>query len=156
MTTTYEHTQRSRRMATLMGAAAVGALAAAIAPSRESMPTGPRVTLIAVVGALAASAVVFSRLTIRVAEGELRWHFGGGMLPRRVPIAQIAHAEPTRTGVLDGWGIHFTMRGWLYNVAGRDAVLITRTDGKRFLLGSDEPRALAEAILGARATSSGR
>lgn len=144
MTTTYEHTQRSRRMATLMWVAALGALAATIVP--RGMPLGPRLTLLAVVVALAGSAIVFSRLTIRVAEGALHWHFGAGMVKRRLPLAAIAAAEPTRTGVLDGWGIHFTSRGWLFNVAGRDAVLVTRTDGKTFMLGTDEPRALAEAI----------
>lgn len=144
MTTTYEHTQRSRRMATLFGVAAVGAFAAAIAP--RNMPAGARLTLMAAVAALGGSAVVFSRLTIRVGEGKLTWHFGGGLVRRTLPLAAIAAAEPTRTGVLDGWGIHFTMRGWLFNVAGRDAVLITRTDGKTFMLGTDEPEALAAAI----------
>lgn len=144
MTTTYEHTQRSTRMALLMWAAALGALVATLAPT--GMPVGPRLTLLAVVVALAASAIVFSRLTIRVADGTLRWHYGAGMVKRSLPLAAIARVEPTRTGVLDGWGIHFTARGWLFNVAGRDAVLITRTDGKTFLLGTDEPGRLAEAI----------
>ena len=155
MTTRYAHTQRSRLMLGLLGVATLGALAAAIAPSRHALPLGTRLTLFAVVVVLAASAVVFSRLTIEVAEGQLRWHFGLGLVRRRVPLRDIAGAEPTRTGLLDGWGIHFTWRGWLFNVAGRDAVLLTRTDGKRFLLGTDEPRALVDAVRQAQAEPTG-
>lgn len=155
MTTRYAHTQRSRLMLSLLGVGTIGALAAAIAPSRDALPLGTRLALIAVVAVLAASAVAFSRLTIEVAEGELRWHFGLGFARRRLALGDIASAEPTRTGLLDGWGIHFTRRGWLFNVAGRDAVLFTRTDGKRFLLGTDEPRVLVDAVRQARAESAG-
>ena len=42
--------------------------------------------------------------------------------------------------------MHRTRRGWLYNVAGYDAVLIRRSDGTSLLLGSDEPRRLKSAI----------
>jgi hypothetical protein len=42
--------------------------------------------------------------------------------------------------------VHRTRRGWLYNIAGKDAVLIRKLDGKTFLLGTDEPRKL-KAVL---------
>jgi len=43
-------------------------------------------------------------------------------------------------------GIHKTSRGWLYNVSGFDAVLITLHSGKGILLGTDEPERLRSAI----------
>jgi len=52
----------------------------------------------------------------------------------------------TRTTFWQGVGIHRTRSGWVYNVATGDAVLVTRANGKRTLLGCDEPRRLMAAI----------
>jgi hypothetical protein len=60
----------------------------------------------------------------------------------------VASVEPAVTTWVNGWGIHLTRRGWLYNVAGRQAMLIGMRDGQRFMLGTDEPDALARAIRG--------
>lgn len=95
--------------------------------------------------------VVFDGLTVQIAGGELRWAFGHFGFPRwRQRIADIAAVEPTRTTFWEGWGIRYTRRGWLYNVSGFDAVLIRRTDGKTFLLGTDEPHKLVAAIESAK------
>lgn len=97
---------------------------------------------------------LFSSLTVEIAEGELRWKFGPGLIRLRAPLAEIASAEPVKTGFWDGWGIHITRFGWLYNVSGCDAVALRLRNGKRFALGTDEPQILAarldEAIRGAR------
>ena len=45
-----------------------------------------------------------------------------------------------------GWGIHLTPRGGLYNVSGFRAVAVRLKGGKRFLLGTDEPERVCEAI----------
>jgi hypothetical protein len=63
-----------------------------------------------------------------------------------VPLADLAAVEVTRTRFWDGWGVHRTRRGWLYNVSGFDAVLVRRKDGKAFLVGTDEPRKLKAAL----------
>jgi hypothetical protein len=97
--------------------------------------------------------LAFDGLRIRVTRDELAWRFGHLGFPRgRVALADIAAAEVTRTSFWEGWGIRRTRRGWLYNVSGYDAVLVTRRDGRTFLLGSDEPRKLKAAIEAARAT----
>jgi len=102
------------------------------------------------------SAFAFSSLTIAVRDGQLSWWFGPGIVKKTVPLSTITSAEPTTTSIFNGWGIHLTGRGWLYNVAGRQAVLITQQDGKRFLLGTDEPDTLAQVIrTGARSTRRG-
>ena len=62
-------------------------------------------------------------------------------------LSTIVSAEPTTTSIINGWGIHLTGRGWLYNVTGRQAVLVTQQDGRRFLLGTDEPETLAQTIM---------
>jgi hypothetical protein len=143
--TDYQHTQRSSRVRALFLVAGCGALVALWAASAR-LSTGPRLTLGAAALVLLVTAFVFSRFTIRVDADRLAWHFGPGVLAKAVPVVAIASAEPTATSALEGWGVHLTTRGWLYNVAGKGAVLVTLGDGTRFLLGSDEPDVLVRAI----------
>lgn len=133
----YKHTQAGRLMITVMGIAA----AVLIAVSLFTYPT-------AMVGVpvLALTAWIFCSLTVEVADGELRWRFGPGLIRRRVRLDEIVSAEPVRTGFIDGWGIHWGRFGWLYNVSGYDAVAIRLRNGKRFALGTDEPRVLAQCL----------
>jgi hypothetical protein len=92
-------------------------------------------------------AYMFSSLTIHVTDRALEWGFGPGMFRKQVALGEIKNVEITRTRLLEGWGIHKTSRGWLYNVSGFDAVLITLHSGKRLLLGTDEPDRLQSALL---------
>ena len=88
---------------------------------------------------------LFHSLTIEIAGRELRWRFGSGLIHRSVSLNEIISAEPVRTG--PSWGIHWSPRtGWLYNVSGFDAVLVTLRGGKKLAVGTDEPEALAAAI----------
>lgn len=89
---------------------------------------------------------LFSSLTVCIEEGWLKWSFGPGLIRKKVPLADIESAEPVRNSWSCGWGIHYTPGGWLYNVSGMEAVRIVIKNGKRFRLGTDEPRELAEAI----------
>jgi hypothetical protein len=59
----------------------------------------------------------------------------------------VVSVEVIRTSFLNGWGIHYTQRGWLYNVSGYGAVAVTLRNGKRFCLGTDEPDALANQLM---------
>ena len=88
-------------------------------------------------------AWLFHSLTIEIVEGELRWRFGPGLIRKRVPLDMITSAEPVRTNVIEGWGIHLSRFGWLYNVSGFDAVAIRMKNGQHFALGTDEPETLA-------------
>ena len=146
MSDTYDHTQRSARLLLLLGLAGAGALAALALPATRALPLGPRLTLAASALSLFGAGIVFSTLAIRVGDGLLAWHFGAGLLRKSVPLGEIVAEEPATITWMDGWGIHLTWRGWLYNVGGHEAVLITMRDGKRFMLGTDEPRALVEAL----------
>jgi hypothetical protein len=83
---------------------------------------------------------------VEVTDEHLRWRLGPGLIRKQVLLADIDHAEVTRTKVIEGWGIHLTSRGWLYNVSGFQAVAIRLKTGKQFLLGSDEPEKLVMAL----------
>ncbi len=143
----YRHTQRSAVALFLLSVAAVLPIGFLVIGVGSPMPVGARITLLVASLAMLVSAFVFSSLTIAIRDGQLSWWFGPGVVKKTVPLSTIVSAEPTTTSLLAGWGIHLTMRGWLYNVSGRQAVLVTQEDGKRFLLGTDEPDSLAQAIL---------
>jgi hypothetical protein len=89
---------------------------------------------------------LFGSLTIELAGGVLNWRLGPGLIRRSLSVNLIAEARAVRTRWIDGWGIHYTRLGWLYNVAGFDAVAITLKNGKQFALGTDEPERLLAAL----------
>jgi hypothetical protein len=85
-------------------------------------------------------------LTVRIADGRLQVHFGPGWPSKTWPLEDIVGVELTRTSFADGWGVHRTRRGWLYNVSGYDAVALELRDGRTVLVGTDEPRRLRSAL----------
>jgi hypothetical protein len=89
---------------------------------------------------------LFRSLTIEISDTDLIWYFGSGWPRKSVLLSEIASAEPIRTGFWNGWGIHYTPRGWLYNVSGHDAVAIKLRSGKQFCLGTDQPQELAVTL----------
>lgn len=96
---------------------------------------------------IAVTAWMFRSMTVEISDTELTWYFGSGFPRKRVPLSEVASAEAVRTGFWNGWGIHYTSRGWLYNVSGYGAVAITLRNGKRFCLGTDEPEELARQLI---------
>lgn len=91
--------------------------------------------------------LVFGRLTTEVDSEQFRARFGYlGWPTKSAPLKEIAGALPTQTSPLSGWGIRFTTRGMLFNVSGRGAVIVGMHNGKQFLIGTDEPETLADAI----------
>jgi len=147
----YHHTQRNAAAFFLLNLAALLPIGLFLSGALDAADAGTRITVLVAAVIMMVSSFAFSSLTIAVRDGQLSWWFGPGIVKKTVPLSTIASAEPTTTSIFNGWGIHLTGRGWLYNVAGRQAVLITQQDGKRFLLGTDEPDSLAQIIMaGAR------
>jgi hypothetical protein len=132
----YQHTQGATN---IVIALSVSALALAVGATAYH----PLLLLAAI---MIFTAWLFHSLTIEIIDGELRWRFGPGWIRRRVVLNEIASARVVRTRVIEGWGIHYSRFGWLYNVAGFDAVAIILRNGKRFCLGSDEPEVLAAQL----------
>lgn len=138
--TRYEHTQRAGGLqAGLIAGAAVCGLLSQVSPA-------PPALLVAGAVVLVLAAYVFSSLTVAVNEEALIWAFGPGVIRKQVRLADIQAAEVAATRWYEGWGIHRTRRGWLYNVSGFQAVAVRLKDGRRFLLGTDEPARLHAAI----------
>ena len=141
----YEHTQVGWpiRIGLLAGAVVFLSMTAL-----EDLRQSQTALLALWLGAVLAVAIgwLWSSLTVRIADGVLRLQFGLGLPRKTVPLADLESVEVTRTRFLDGWGVHRTRRGWLYNVSGFDAVLLRRKDGKALLVGTDEPRKLKTAL----------
>lgn len=96
--------------------------------------------------AVAIAMWIFRSMTVEISETELKWYFGPGWPRKHISLSEVASAEPIRTSFMNGWGIHYTARGWLYNVSGYGAVAITLRNGKQFCLGTDEPEKLARHL----------
>lgn len=88
----------------------------------------------------------FSSLRVVVDERAVHVAFGAGWPRKAIPLEEIAAAEVTRNVWWWGFGIRWTGEGWLWNVAGLDAVLLRRTKGRVFRIGTDDPQGLCDAI----------
>jgi hypothetical protein len=136
----YRRTQRSPATLALFAAAC-----AALALVLVARP-GPWPLLAGIAAVVAWAAWAFRSLTVEVADGELRAWFGSGWPRFRWPLDRVEAAEPVRTTLWEGVGIHFTSRGKLYNVATGAAVQVRLAGGARFMLGTGDADALAGAI----------
>ena len=136
----YEHTQRGTVLLLTF------LLVAILLLTVGRLAQGMREVLFTLIGILGICGFLFSSLTIQITDRALRWQFGPGLIRKEVPLREIERAEVTETTLLQGWGIHYTYRGWLYNVSGFQAVAVRLKSGKQFLLGTDEPKRLCDAI----------
>jgi len=90
-------------------------------------------------------AVSFHHLTVADQGDRLSISFGPVPLFRRsVKYEDIVSAEVGRTTILDGWGIHLSLRGgWVWNLWGRDCVVIRFKNGGTLRVGTDDADNLA-------------
>ena len=91
-------------------------------------------------------AILLDSLTVRVSNNFIEIRFGIGIIRKQFAIAKIQSATIVRNKWYCGWGIRLTPHGWLYNVAGLDAVEIRLNNGKQYRIGTDEPKELHKAI----------
>lgn len=145
--TIYEHTQIGYVTGgTLLTAAAVTYLSSRSEGSRNWWSSTTAL-------GLAAGAFLFSSLTVRVTEKELRFYFGPGLWEQHIRLDDIQGAEVVQNPLAYGWGIRYTFPGWLYNVSGRKAVELELRGKEPVRIGTDEPEALRQALTKAKARS---
>ena len=90
--------------------------------------------------------VCFGALTVEVTSEHVIARFGPGWIRKRFELAEIESVTCVQNRWYWGWGIRLTPHGWMYNVAGLEAVELALKNGKRFRIGTDEPRDLEAAI----------
>jgi hypothetical protein len=142
---TYSHTQRAPLCLLLYLVSA-----AQLTGAYWALQTGPAwvgwllVGVGLLVGLLGAS---FQHLTVADEVDRLAIRFGPAPLFHRlVPYDEIVSVDTGRTTVLDGWGIHYSLKGgWVWNLWGYDCVVVTLNGGRLFI-GTDDPHGLAEFL----------
>jgi len=107
---------------------------------------GPHPMLLLVLGLMVLVGVMLSSLTVVVTPSSLVFWFGPGVLRKTVPLAELEGVEAVRNPWYYGIGLRATPRGMLYNVSGLSAVEVTRRDGGRFRIGTDEPERLCASL----------
>lgn len=103
--------------------------------------------------ALISSAVVLvvvgsmmRALTVVVDETVVRVTMGWGWPERRIALTDVVSAGIVRNEWWRGWGIRHVPRGWMYNIAGRDAVEVELRTGNVVRIGTDDPDGLLAAL----------
>ena len=86
-------------------------------------------------------------LTVEDQTDHLLVSFGPLPLFRKsIRYDDITRAEVSRTTLLDGWGIHMSLRGgWVWNLWGRDCVLVQLRNSV-IHVGTDDAEKLAEFL----------
>lgn len=158
MSTIYEHTQKGSRLIywlilpIVLEFIAITSLVVFLNyRSEKPLPLEQLMLIIALVALIPAGVLgwvmlMMSSLTVSVDSTLIRIRFGGGAYSKKFPLERISDCGPVKNDWMNGWGIRYIGKGWLYNVAGLDAVELTLKNGKRVRIGTDEPEKLAEAI----------
>ncbi len=146
--TTYHHTQRAPLCLLGFTLLTLGVVLQNEPPIRLIFPVVGVLTLV-----LAAS---FHHLTVNDQGDKLSISFGPiPLFHRDVKYEDIISAEVGRTTILDGWGIHLSLRGgWVWNVWGRDCVVVRFKRGTLYV-GTDDAEKLARFISGRIVRKSG-
>jgi hypothetical protein len=95
-------------------------------------------------------AASFHHLTVEDQGDVLSIRFGPVPLFRKtVPYNEIKSVETGRTLLLDGLGIHMSIRGgWVWNIWGRDCVVVHFRNGGTLRIGTDDAEYLARFLEG--------
>ncbi|MBN2541579.1 hypothetical protein JXI42_01830 [bacterium] len=93
-----------------------------------------------------AIALLFYKLTVVINDREIKVYFGIGLIKKVIEIKEIESSRIVRNKWYWGWGLKKIPGGWMYNIAGLDAVEIEMHDGRKFRVGTDEQQMLNEMI----------
>ena len=135
----YEHTQVGYFII-------VAIVAAMVAIGIILATTGINWIVIAALVVLGVALVLFPSLTVVIREEELLVQFGSGVIRKRFRLNEIESCQAIRNPWYYGCGIRLTPRGMLFRVSGFHAVQIKLITGKEYLISTDVPQELEEAI----------
>jgi hypothetical protein len=142
---TYSHTQEAPLSLILFGSAIPFFVIAWLVHQE------PITVTVMIGGGLLTALVglVFHHLTVEDEGDRLAIRFGPLPFVRTsIRYADIQRVEVGRTTFVDGWGIHLSPRGgWVWNIWGRDCVVIHRERGI-FRIGTDDAPNLARFLEG--------
>ena len=101
----------------------------------------------AIVFVLAFTALCFEYLLVSDEGDHLALRYGPlPIFHKRFLYSQMTGAEPSRSNILDGWGIHYMPgRGWIYNLWGCDCVKV-QMGKKTVRIGTDDVAGLVRFL----------
>lgn len=140
----YSHTQKGPLCLILYGTALAIMILTWLDGDTPGVFIGGGVALV-----IAFLAPAFHHLTVEDQGEVLAIRYGPIPLFRRtLRYADIEKVEVGRTTVLDGWGIHLSIRGgWVWNLWGRDCVVVHLKKGV-LRIGTDDAANLARFLDG--------
>jgi hypothetical protein len=138
----YSHTQKAPLCLILYGSALACVGIAWMVRETPGIYTAVSVGLVMVL-----LAPALHHLTVADQGDVLAIRFGPVPLLRRtVRYANIEKVEVGRTLILEGWGIHYSIRGgWVWNLWGRDCVVVHLKKGV-LRIGTDDAALLARFL----------
>ena len=96
---------------------------------------------------LLLSLALFYSLTVEIDKTRLIIKFGVGIINKKFILKDIESCHAVKNHWYYGWGIRITPHGWLYNISGLLAVEIQMKNGKKYRIGTDEPKKLEQTII---------
>ena len=147
----YRHTQISYLMLLVTLAVLVPFAWAHITASTEppSVDSGTNFLVTTIMVLILFILASFWSLQVIIDEKYLRIKFGYGIYHKKFSLHDIISAKTAKNHWYYGWGIRRWLwpKMWIYNVSGFDAVEIQLKNGKRYRIGTDEPKKLEQMIL---------
>lgn len=141
----YDHQQPGTLLRVMIGLFAIG-FGFIAAVSLVAGDDGGVVWGCALASVFAVVLAVFHSLRVRVSRNDIVLAFGIGLVRKSFAIDHIQTAAIVKNHWYNGWGIRWIRGGWLFNVSGFDAVEIRLKNGRRYRIGTDQPRKLHAAI----------
>lgn len=90
--------------------------------------------------------LIFGALRVEVLPEGVVARLGIGLISRKIEFKDVIEVEQASDPWSYGWGLRRTPYGWLYRVAGCDAVHFKLVDGTIVGVGTDRPGSLLSAI----------
>lgn len=146
----YKHTQISYLMLIISAVVLVLFTRLYIIASSEppSPDSGPNLAVTFVMALIVFILASFASLQVKIDERYLRIKFGIGLFQKKFLLKDLKSVTTVKNRWYYGWGIRvwFWPKMWIYNVSGFDAVEIVQKNGKRYRIGTNEPKKLEQAI----------
>ena len=113
---------------------------------RHRQWAGPVISLPLAAAVVVLTAVLFCSITVAVDPRRVEIRFGIGLISFRIDLDRVKAVRTVRNKWYYGWGIRSIPGGWLYNIAGLDAVELILGDDNVRRIGTDQPAELKRAI----------
>ena len=139
----YEHTQWGRLTIAILTIVMIPVVALLMLEGGDAVI--PIIVTAAIVLLVAGS---FVTLTVGIDDTHLSLKFGWGLFRKKFELSELASVTRERHKWYHGWGIRywFPQNMWIYNVSGFDVIEVTKQNGKKFRVGTDDVEALEEAL----------